>query len=169
MPDLFSDFLDRPGGQTYLPLRQVMMASAEYDPQSAALLDFAELVAAGQRDAVRAAIPTFMATHILSPRAHYLMAASARAVGDEAMAGREVAMAQACLHGITGTGQGTESAPFRCLHVSDEYDLADARGLRVASARQEMRDGRFHDVLKSGDGTEIWFDVTDSIAIMAQT
>ena len=168
MADLFSDFLNRPDGATYLPLRRVIMASAEYDPQSTALLDFAELVETGGRDEVRAATPALMATHLLSPKAHFLMAASARASGDEAGAGREVSMAQACLHGIAGTGEGTAAAPYRCIHVSDEYDLADAQGLRVASARQETRDGRFHDVLSCGDGTEIWFDVTESVAIMAQ-
>jgi hypothetical protein len=166
--DLFSDFLDHPGGATYLPMRRVIMASAEYDPQSTALLDFAELVETGGRDEVRAATPALMATHLLSPRAHFLMAASARAAGDEAGAGREVTMAQACLHGIAGTGEGTEAAPYRCIHVSDEYDLADAAGKGVQSARRELRDGRFHDVLSCEDGTEFWFDVTESIAVMAQ-
>lgn len=166
--DLLSDFLNRPGGSTYLPLRRVVMASAEYDPQSTALVDFADLVATGRRDEVRAAVPGLMATHILSPRAHFLMAASARAAGDEAGAGREVAMAQALLHGIAGTGEGTAGAPYRCVHVSDEYDLAEARGLTVRTARQVVTDGRSHDVLTCGDGTEIWFDVTETIAAMAQ-
>jgi hypothetical protein len=144
------------------------MASVEYDPQSTALLEFADLVATGSRDEVRAAIPALMATHILSPRAHFLMAASARAAGDEAGAGREVTMAQAFLHGIAGTGEGTATAPYLCVHVSDEYDLAEARGQSVTSARQESRDGRVHDVLVCGDGTELWFDVTESIAVAAQ-
>jgi hypothetical protein len=166
--NLFSDFLDRPGGATYLPMRRAIMASAEYDPQSLALLDFGELVATGSRDEVRAAIPALMATHILSPRAHFLMAASARAAGDDAGAGREVALAQACLHGIAGSGDGTATAPYLCIHVSDEYDLVEARGQSVASARQESRDGRLHDVLVCGDGNELWFDVTESIAVAAQ-
>jgi hypothetical protein len=166
--DLFSDFLNDPRAETYLRLRRALMGAPEYDPISSSLTEFAGLVDGGDHDAVRAAIPGLMSNFLLSPSAHFLMAASARDSGDTAGLDRETTMAQACLHAIADTGEGTAQAPYRCVHVSDEYDLAGAMGHTVATQRSEVRDGRFHDVLVFDDGTEMHFDVTEIMAVMAE-
>lgn len=166
--DLLSDFLDHPEAKTYLALRTALMGSPDYDAMSAVLTDFAILVEAGDHGAVKAAIPLLMPNYLLSPSAHFLIAASAKNAGDTDTEEQEKTMAQACLHGISDTGDGTADAPYRCVHVSDEYDLANARGQAVTTHRSDVLDGRHHDVLVCADGAEIWFDVTETIVAMAE-
>lgn len=168
MADLLSDFLDTPNGETYLALRAALIHSPDYDAASGALNDFAALVEAGDHDAVKSAIPGLMAQFIISPTAHQLLAASAKQAGDSAMQKREEAMAMACLHGIADTGDGSAEAPYRCVHVSDQYDLAGAKGHTVTGQSSDVQDGRFHDVLACEDGSEMRFDMTEILAVMAQ-
>jgi hypothetical protein len=165
--DLLSAFLDTPNADTYLALREVLIHSPDYNSNPGALNDFTELVQAGDHDAVRSAIPGLMSEYIVSPAAHFLIAASAKNAGDSAMQEREEIMAQACLHGIADTGDGSAEAPYRCVHVSDQYDLANARGLTVTRQSSDVQDGRFHDVLTCVDGTEMRFDMTEILAVMA--
>jgi hypothetical protein len=165
--DLLSAFLDTPNADTYLALRAALIHSPDYDAASGALTDFTELVKAGDHEAVRAAIPSLMAQFLVSPQAHMLLATSAKNAGDSAMQKREEVMAMACLHGIADTGDGSAEAPYRCVHVSDQYDLANAKGLTVTGQTSDVQDGRFHDILFCDDSSEMHFDMTEILAVMA--
>jgi hypothetical protein len=61
------------------------------------------------------------------------------------------------------TGDGGPDHPYLATYSTDEHDLLRALGLR-ARGQELVRhgSGRF-DVISCEDGSEIWFDVTESV------
>jgi hypothetical protein len=66
---------------------------------------------------------------------------------------------QTCLDGLLGTGEGTVTSPYQVLHISDQYDVMHALGLRGQNQHAVQRKRRCLDVISCEDGTEVWFDV----------
>jgi hypothetical protein len=166
LEDPFSDFLTRPGADTYLVLRREIIGSPDFDTSSDGLKRLEDLIAQGAHTSVPALVPALMPNWLLSPRVHMLLGEAAEARGESGRAANEARMAEACMFGMKETGAGSDAAPFHPVHVSDEYDLAEFLGRAVLSQRREDRDGRAFDVLACADGSELWFDVTDPVLAM---
>jgi hypothetical protein len=168
MSDLFSDFLGKPSAATYLNLRDAMIEDPSFDLFSDALSRLEGLVAQDQHDTALALVPAMMPNWLLSPRAHQVIAMAALGAGETERAKREAVIAQACLAGLTDSGDGTEDDPYRPLHVSDEADVLDHLAHVWSAQRQDITDGRICDVITDSKGREHWFDMTDSLLAMSR-
>lgn len=167
MADLLSDFLDKPSGDTFLPLREAIIAAPEYDMFSDGLTRLGDFVESGDAAEALAMAPELMPNWLLSPQVHYLLSQAAEAQHDADRTNSEMMMFQACIHGLTSSGSGTEDNPYAVLHVSDEYAILEALDKEPIAQRREMRDGQAFDVLTCSDDSELWFDITDSLAAMS--
>lgn len=167
MADLLSDFLDNPAGDTFLPLREAVIAAPEYDMFSDGLNRLGDLVESSDAAGALAMAPELMPNWLLSPQVHYLLSKAAEMQLDTDRTNSEMVMFQACMHGLTSSGDGTEDQPFAVLHVSDEYAILDALDKEPSGQRREMRDGQAFDVVTCSDESELWFDITDSLAAMS--
>lgn len=160
MADLFSDFLEDPTEDTFLRLRDVILADPDYNFNSDEVESLIESFTGGDHAGVLAALPGLMPSWLLSPRAHFLAARSAEQVGDEETARWENYLARACLRGLLRSGDGTTARPFRVTHVADEYDLLNHLGKEASGQRQEFGATGVLDLIRCVDGSEICFDAT---------
>lgn len=167
MPDLFSEFLERPDKTRYLRVRSAIIGSVEYDMFSDGLSRLEELIESGDHQAVPALVPELMPNWLLSPRVHQLLSASATERGEPDRAKGEHTLAVACANAITQTGDGSMDAPYVVTHVSDEYDIAAAMDRNVTTQKRENHNGLALDILVMEDGSQLCFDVTDGLAAMA--
>lgn len=162
LDQLFGDFIESPERETWLELRQQVIASDAYQPYSdefstaEELLDLYELVDA------RAALEDTMPNLLLSPRAHRLLAEIESAGGDVPAAERERIIANACIEGILATGDGSEEHPWLVLRPSDEYDVLAHLGKRPDMQSLVRGDGKRYDLITCTDDSEVWFDVTEA-------
>ncbi|MBT9457366.1 MAG: hypothetical protein IV097_12170 [Burkholderiaceae bacterium] len=159
MADAFSDFLATPSGETFLRLREDVLASPAYDFQSDELESLSELVEAGQFDAAADQFSALMPAWLLSPRAHLLAGRAAAQSGDADRAQLERDFAQACLRGLRQSGDGSAARPYRVSHVADEYDLLESLGRSFASQRQVSASEGVFDLITCTDGSELWFEI----------
>lgn len=165
--DRFIDFLRRPTAETFLSIRAAVLDDPDFDPMSDRLRQVEALVAAGAQAAALALVPQLMSCWLLSPSAHAVIAQAARETGDAARAASETLVAQACLFGLMQTGSGTEAAPYRVIHVTDEADVLGFLGRAALSQRRDVADGRFCDVIRDTTGEDHWFDMTESLLRMS--
>lgn len=168
MADAFTEFLDRPGAETFLELRRAVIGSPGFDMFSEGLQQLEQMVDDGAHDAVPGLMPELMPNWLLNARTHSLLSQSAEARGDSGRATSEARMAEACMFGLKDTGDGSPDNPFAAIHAADEYDLVAFLGKQPAEQRREDRDGRAFDVLTCTDNSEVWFDITDGVVAMAE-
>jgi hypothetical protein len=163
MADAFADFLDQPNEQNFLRLRDMVIASPEYNFYAEDLDELASLIENGDYDEARGRLPELMPNWLLSPRAHQLIGLAAAQAGDQDTAQRENIMAQACFVGLTQSGNGSQLRPFRVTHIADEYDLLEALGKETRSQRLVTTGNGSFDVFTCADGSELWFDISPSV------
>lgn len=168
MSDEFSRFLDSPGANTYLALRDVIYGSDVFDMSSNALLQLEEAVREERFDDVPAIQDTLMPNFLLCTRAHALLGKAADARGETERAVSEMRMAEACSFGMRSTGDGSRLLPYHVMHPADGYDLALVMEREVVDQRSEGFNGNAFDVLTCSDESEIWLDMTKSATAMAQ-
>jgi hypothetical protein len=100
-------FLNYPGRETYLAIREEVIGSSRYAPYSQELNSAEALFDAGQHMEARERITESMPNLLLSPRAHYLLCGIARALNDHKTAESELKIVAGCLAGILQTGNGS--------------------------------------------------------------
>jgi hypothetical protein len=160
--ETFLEFIRSPDRETYRKLREWFIGCDAYDPYHDDLLDIERMVAAEQYDRAARALDRSMPNLLLSPRAHRLAAAIAEHQGNHARAEQQRAVADACVEGILGTGDGSRQHPYQVLHTADEYDVLDFLGQQSAEQRLHHAGDRHLDWIRTADGADIWFDVTDA-------
>ncbi|MCA8999591.1 MAG: DUF4919 domain-containing protein [Planctomycetaceae bacterium] len=155
------ELLQQPGRSSYLALWEIVTRSADYQPYSDGLR-FANELASEERwvEAIEAAHAT-MPNLLLSPRAHLLLAYLYDQLGNDRGVQMEVLFAQACLEGILDTGNGTAEAPYLVTRTSDEYDVLEHLEKTFTQQALCEQGNRHFDVLTCGDGSELWFDITE--------
>ena len=156
-------FLNSPGLETYLAIREEVIGSSQYAPYSEELDSADQLLDAGEYMEARQRITESMPNLLLSPRAHYLLCRIARALNDHNTAESELKMFVVCLAGILQTGDGSHERPYVVVRVDDEYDLIhwELRKERVGQSLIQKEE-KCYDVLRLEDGSELWFDITDA-------
>ena len=97
----------------------------------------------------------------LTARFHRYAAFAASQLGLEDVRREEQFLAGRCLHWLDLTGHGSRRAPVVVTCIGDQSDYLRGNG-REPSQREriERSDGRF-DVFVFGDGSELWFEVSD--------
>ena len=159
MDDPFSAFLDEPDEGSLRALRSAIIDLPGYGFLDTDVLELDQLVMEQRYAVVAGFVQGLMPAWLLSPRVHALASLAAEALGDDALARRERAMARACILGIKRSGDGSRNAPFPVTHISDEHDLAEHMGLEVLSQSRGTAPCGLCDVLTCADGTELWFDI----------
>jgi hypothetical protein len=159
---LFERFAADPSQEHFRALRAQMVDEPTYNPLAGDVEAAARLLADG--DAARAweTLVPAMANHLLSPRAHLLLAAAAERLGEAEEARRRRDLAAACLRGILATGDGTAQRPYLVTRVSDEYDILDHVGARWTRQSLRRHGGRACEVFDLEGGGEVWFDITEA-------
>ena len=101
---------------------------------------------------------------VLTARFHRYAAFAASQLGEEDIRREEHFLAGRCLHWLDLTGHGSRRAPVVVTCVADEYDYLRGNGREPNQRdRVERSDGQF-DVFVFGDGSELWFEVSDLLA-----
>jgi hypothetical protein len=105
-------------------------------------------------------------SHILSPGTHLKLALVYQRLGRDAEMERERAIAIRCVEGILSTGDGSLERPYRVTRTSDEYDVLAASNLTFASQTLRQSEGRRIDVVRTREGKDVCFDVTDIFELL---
>lgn len=153
-------FVDEPSRQTYLAVRDAVLAASPLRIAAIDLTELERMLAEGSAPDVLDRLAAMPPSKVLSPRVHLLAAEAAEAAGDVAGGEVERFLFVLCLQGLLATGDGSAAEPYLVCHATDEYDLLEA--LELKPARQSLVEdgGRLCDVLTCSNGRKVWFDVT---------
>jgi hypothetical protein len=165
----YARFLTSPSRASYLAARRAWLQKQVEPLTPVDLANVAELLAAGKPAAVIERVHGWQARAALSPRAHYLTAEAHTLLGETESAELEAWVFSTCLQGILATGDGTRRRPYVIAQVSDEYDVLKLLGLQGKKQHLVQRGRRSCDVLTCHNGTELWFNVSDLVALPAET
>lgn len=160
--DALVALIESPDRDSYLKIYKQLVQSKQYKPYSDEVGEASELFEAGKTKEARETLQGAMNNLILSPRAYDFLGFLHHKLGDEEQAERSLRTSFACIFGILSTGDGSEQQPYLVARTSDEYDVL--RHLKKQSQQQSLieRDGRYFDRIECTDGSEFWFDITDS-------
>lgn len=162
MDQLFVGYLQDPTPENFLTLREALLHTADFDPYSRDLGRAEQLFAANEFAAAEQELRQKMRpSHVLSAGTHLKLALIYQKLGRNPEMERERAIAIRCIEGILSTGDGTLERPYRVTRTSDEYDVLAASNLTWASQTLRQADGRRVDVVRTREGKELCFDVTD--------
>ncbi len=161
MQDAFLNFIESPSRESYLRIREFLIALDVYDPYSDDLNTIGTLINQQQFDEANEAIAAAMPNLLLSPRAHWYAAIVYEEQGNEEHAQIEQYMMTACFQGILSTGDGSYEQPFIICRTSDEHDVLSYLGKEMQQQSLHNRDSRHFDQLDTKDGESIWFDITE--------
>ena len=164
----FSAFVESPGRESFLAVRNELMASEHYDPNSDEFELIEELIVDDRLDEAGEKLGQSMPNLILSPRAHLLNALVARMRGDSQSEQTAFKIAAACCQGIISTGNGTREAPYLVTRASDEHDVLQFLNKQYTGQSLKQDGQRRFEVVESSDGLEFWFEVTDAFAKLEQ-
>ena len=155
-----SAFVDEPSRQTFLAVRDAVLAAAPLPLAATDLAELERLLDSGDPRRVLDRLEAMPPSKVLSPRVHVLAAEAAEALGDVGSGEVERFLFVLCLQGLLATGDGSPAEPYLVCHATDEYDLLEALELEPAGQALVQETGRVCDVLTCTNGREVWFDVT---------
>lgn len=166
MRELLVRYLEEQTPESFLALRQSVLASPDYNPYSDELLEASELLDQGKFEGARERLHSMLGTWVLTPRVHFMLAFAHQKVGDRESAEMEEAIGALLLQGILSTGDGSEGAPYLVSRVADEYDALEyldrpSRGQSLVGKEERRLDRH-----QCEDGSCVWFDVTDQMAVL---
>ncbi|MEL6108499.1 MAG: DUF4919 domain-containing protein [Planctomycetota bacterium] len=160
--EAFAALIDSPNRESYIKVYESLVRSEAYNPYSNEVDEAYELFEDGKATEARAKLQDAMGNLILSPRAHDFLGFLYHQLGDEQKAEMELRVSFACILGILATGDGSSEKPYLVARTSDEYDVL--RHLKKQFRQQSLieREGKHFDKIECADGSEYWFDITDS-------
>ena len=162
MDQLFVGYLQDPTPENFLALRSALLEAPGFDPYSRDLGRAEHFFSANQfAEAEQELRQNMRPSHILSPGTHLKLALVYQRLGRIGEMERERAIAIRCIEGILATGDGSMDRPYRVTRTSDEYDVLVATNLTWASQTLRQAGRRRLDVVRTREGQEICFDVTD--------
>jgi hypothetical protein len=168
MKDVFFDFLQNPGRESYLKIRDLVVAHPSYNAYARDLDELAKLYGEERYDEMEAQKDRALPNYLLSPRLHLLAGLAARKRGDERAAEMEFFICSMCLEGILSTGDGSEERPYLVLRTTDEYDVLQHLDKTLDMQELMHKGERSYDVMNCQDGSVLWFDITDAFATLAR-
>lgn len=165
----FARFVEQPSRATFLAARSAWLQLNVAPLTPADLQSVAELLTAGEAAAVIEQVHEWKARAAFSPRAHYFAGEAHALLGELDHAECERLVFTACLQGILATGDGSRRKPYLISQIPDEYDVLKLLGLTCEKQRLVQSKRRSCDVLTCHDGSQIWFNISDLVAIPAPT
>lgn len=167
MDQLFVGYLQDPAPANFLALRTALLETPGFDPYSRDLSQAESFFASDQFEEAEQELRQRMRpSHVLSAGAHLKLALVYERLGRNAEMERERAIAIRCIEGILSTGDGSVERPYRVTRTSDEYDILAASNLTWANQTLRQSGGRRIDVIKTKEGSEVCFDVTDILDLL---
>jgi hypothetical protein len=160
--ELFAQFLEAPGAETFQAVRSAVVASEAYEPYSRELDAANECIKAGKWEDARERLLDAMPNLLLSPTAHLMISYVADKLGDEKSRDFEGYIAHCCMEGILSTGDGSADHPYLVMRTGDEYDVLRYLEKEMQSQSLIESGDRHLDRLVCADGSEYWFDITDA-------
>lgn len=167
---LFQSFVADPSLENFLRLRSAIIADRRYHPYR--LEDFERLeeqFQLGFHGVVLNNIDELRPNFLLTPSLHFLHANAAEDAGEKTLAELEEFICERCYDGILATGDGSFEAPYLVTRVMEEDDILLLFGKERCDARLIAVNGRHYDCVFCNDGSEIWFDVTDSMKFLLRS
>lgn len=165
----FARFVEQPSRATFLAARSAWLTLNVAPLTPADLQSVAELLAAGEAAAVIKRVHGWKARAAFSPRAHYFAGEAHALLGELDQAECERMVFTACLQGILATGDGSRRKPYLISQIPDEYDVLKLLGLNCEKQRLVQNKSRSCDVLSCEDGSQVWFNISDLVAVPART
>ncbi|WP_409438776.1 hypothetical protein [Psychromonas sp. GE-S-Ul-11] len=107
-----------PNHLSFLELRQLVIESKKYDPDSLALLEAAVATESGDPQKAIDLLSEAHENFLLTPSFHFYFADLYKSIGDEEGYISSTGLGLACLDGILSTGDGTEEKPYLVLRIS---------------------------------------------------
>lgn len=162
MKQQYFEFIQSPGLETYLAIRQLVLSHPSFNPYSSDLSDLFALLEAGEYIQVQEGFSRVMPNLLLSPRAHLIAAVAAENTGYEHVADVERHIAKVCTQGILSTGDGSAQSPYLVLRPSDESDVLNHLGEQPLQQSRKEVGGKHFDVIITTQDREIWFDISEA-------
>jgi hypothetical protein len=157
----FWDFLEAPGRDSYLAVREALVRSEAYQPYDREFQRIDGLLRDGQLDEASRAIQDSLPNLLISPMFHLLATRLCELRGDQPGMETERAVARMCVEGILASGAGSADNPYVVARTSDEYDVLRYLGKELERQALIESGDRHLDLMRCTDGSEMWFDVTD--------
>lgn len=161
----FAHFLELPSRATFLAARAVWLQQNVTPLTPAEMQTVADLLAAGEAEAVIKHVHSWKSRAAFSPRAHYFAGEAHAQLAQWEQAECERLAFSACLQGILATGDGSRRKPYIVSQIPDEYDVLKLLGLTCVKQHLVQRGRRACDVLTCHDGSSIWFNISDLLAV----
>jgi len=160
-------FLSDPTKESFLNCRQLVINDPEYDPYSEDTGNVQDLLNEGRFEDV---VKYVNVNILLSPGMHIFKFLAYKELGDEKGMHIEMTIARTIFECIEKTGNGTKDSPYIVTRISDERDLVRYH-LNKEDTMQRLVKGedKIMDVLTLNDGSEIYFDISDSYRRIAFT
>ena len=168
MQEIFVAFLSNPTPDTFRAVRDVVVNHPGYDGYSRDLRAMEDAYEQKRFADVKDAFAKAQPNLLLSPAAHLLLSLTLKDEGNTKGSEMERFICYRCVEGIKLTGDGTQARPYLVLRTSDEYDMLNTLGKRLASQHLVHEGGKSFDKLVCDDGAELWFDITEMMAAMAR-
>jgi len=158
--DLVDSYVADPGPRSFEAVRRAVRSAPDHRPGLVPAEVLGPLQRADDHAGVVQAATALMPGAALSPSVHLALAHAYAELGRQAESRHEVAVARAAVRGMLGSGDGTRTAPWRVLRLSDEYDVL--RALRARSVGQSLvAEGEaWLDRHETESGATYYFDVT---------
>lgn len=150
-----------PNHLSFLELRQLVIESEKYDPDSITLLEAVEAKESGDP---QRAIDLLIESHenfLLTPFFHFYFADLYKSIGDEEGYISSTGLGVACIDGILSTGNGTEEKPYLVLRISEEKDILNVLGHEPITQSIVRKEDKHFDVFECEKGLKYWFDISD--------
>jgi hypothetical protein len=164
MKEKFIDFMTSPGLETFLAVRESIVADAGYDPYSDDLEMLDNLFVAEEYEKI--------ADHkdvniLLSPLAHLIKSVAYEKMEREEESQSEMYMWHTLVKSILLTGDGTMEKPYLVTRISDERDLLEHLQEVFTSQRLTHQGTQHLDCISTASGKDIYFDITECYKRMA--
>ena len=168
--DLFAHFLKDPSLENYSKTKSAIALSDYVDLRSDALQEGERLL---NQDKFQEAVSLIDGPKglgfLLVPRAHFILAASYRHLGQIEQADAEKGIAQLLLKTIAMSGEGTREKPYQLLNVEAENDFVGFFLKDKKTSQSLIPQGeKFYDVYQLASGKEIWFEVSERMKNFAR-
>jgi hypothetical protein len=166
--EIFVAFLSNPTLDTFRAVRDIVVNHPNYDGYSRDLRAMEDAYEQKRFADVKGAFAKAQPNLLLSPGAHLLLSLTLKDEGNTNGSEMERFICYRCVEGIKFTGAGTQERPYLVLRTSDEYDMLNVLGKRLASQHLVHEGGKSFDRMVCEDGTELWFEITEMMAAMAR-
>jgi hypothetical protein len=153
--------------ERFLTLRQAIATSLAYNPDSPDLTGVTEsdlLLNQGSVSDGLATLKMLMPNWLLTPRIHLMASHLFEKAHQKNSADREVYLAEALRDSLLSTGTGSESYPYRILHVLDIQEVLRQLEKTAIGQRTVETNGKSLLACECLEGSTVYFEMPERVA-----